>query len=63
MVEWLEQLDYCAESHVCKFKALENSLCQPSNKGTFFELGKTKAAKGEGWAPSFISCAQDTVEL
>ena len=28
--------------------------------GTFFELGKDKAAKGEGWAPPFISCAQDT---
>ena len=22
-----------------------------------------KAAKGEGWAPPFISCAQDTVKL
>ena len=30
---------------------------------TFFELGKDKAAKGEGWAPPFISCAQDTVGL
>ena len=30
---------------------------------TFFELGKDKAAKGEGWAPSFISCAQDIVGL
>ena len=30
--------------------------------GTFFELGKDKAAKGEGWAPPF-SCAQDTVGL
>ena len=30
---------------------------------TFFELGKAKAAKGEGWAPPFISCAQDTVGL
>ena len=28
-----------------------------------FELGKDKAAKGEGWAPPFISCAQDTVGL
>ena len=24
---------------------------------------KAKAAKGEGWAPPFISCAQDTVGL
>ena len=31
--------------------------------GIFFELGKGKAAKGEGWAPPFISCAQDTVGL
>ena len=29
--------------------------------GTFFELGKDRAAKGEGWAPPFISCAQVTV--
>ena len=31
--------------------------------GTFFELGKAEAAKGEEWAPPFISCAQDTVGL
>ena len=31
--------------------------------GTFYGLGKDKAAKGEGWAPPFISCAQDTVGL
>ena len=31
--------------------------------GTFFELGKDKAAKREGWAPPFISCAQYTVGL
>ena len=24
--------------------------------GTYFELGKAKAAKGEGWALPFISC-------
>ena len=30
---------------------------------TFSELGKAKAAKGEGWAPPFISCAEDTVGL
>ena len=29
--------------------------------GTFFKLGKAKAAKREGLAPPFISCAQDTV--
>ena len=31
--------------------------------GTFFKLGKDKAANGEGWAPPFVSCAQDTVGL
>ena len=31
--------------------------------GTFFELEKAKTAKGEGWAPPFISCAQDKVGL
>ena len=37
------------------------SLSTQQKMGTFFELGKDKAAKGEGWAPPFISCAQDTV--
>ena len=31
--------------------------------GTFIELWKDKATKGEGWALPFISCAQDTVGL
>ena len=31
--------------------------------GIFFELGKDKAAKGDGRAPPFIGCAQDTVGL
>ena len=35
------------------------SLSTQQKMGTFFELGKDKAAKGEGWAPPFISCAQD----
>ena len=40
------------------------ALCQTSSKWVpFFELGKDKAATGEGWAPPFISCAQDTVGL
>ena len=39
-------------------------FCQSSSKmGTFFELGNDKAGKEEGWAPPFISCAQDTVGL
>ena len=39
------------------------SLSTQQKMGTFFKLGKDKAAKGEGWASPFISCAQDTVEL
>ena len=39
------------------------SLSTQQKMGTFFELGKDKAAKGEGWAPPFISCAQGTVGL
>ena len=39
------------------------SLSTQQKMGTFFELGKGMAAKGEGWAPPFISCAQDTVGL
>ena len=39
------------------------SLSTQQKMGTFFELGKDKAAKGEGWAPPFISCAQDRVGL
>ena len=44
----------CAESRrkVVGSRRLENSFCQPSSKWVrFFELGKDKAAKGEGWAP------------
>ena len=45
-------------------RRLENSHCRPSSKWVpFLELGKDKAAKGEGWAPPFISRAQDTVGL
>ena len=39
------------------------SLLTQQIMGTFFELGKDKAANGEGWASRFISCAQDTVVL
>ena len=39
------------------------SLSTQHKKGTFFELGKDKAAKGEGWTTPFISSAQDTVGL
>ena len=45
-----------------------NSLCQPSSELVPFSkvkeaIRKDKAAKGESWAPSFISCAQDTMGL
>ena len=39
------------------------ALSTQQSMGTFFELGKDKAAKEEGCAPPFISCAQDTVGL
>ena len=59
---WCRKSPYRVSSRLgCAMRRLENSLCQPSRK--FFELGKDKAAKGEGWAPPFISCAKDTVGL
>ena len=65
VVEWLEQLDYSAESSRkvnsrlgFAMRQLKNSLCRPSS-----DLWKTMAAKGGGWAPPFINCAQDTVRL
>ena len=39
------------------------SLSTLQKMTTFFEIGKDKAAKGERWAPPFISCAHDTVRL
>ena len=33
----------------------------PAVNWHLFELGKAKVAKGEGWAPPFISCVQDTL--
>ena len=66
MVEWLEQLGYGAESRRARLRHAATgklSLSTQQKMGTFFELGKDKAAKGEGWAPPFISCAQDTVGL
>ena len=74
MVEWLEQLGYGAESRrIAVSRGFEArlrhaaigklSLSTQQKMGTFFELGKDPAAKGEGWAPPFISCAQDIVGL
>ena len=39
------------------------SLSTQRKMGTFFELGKVEAAKTEGWAPPFISCARGKVGL
>ena len=43
--------------------AATKKLSTQQKMGTFFELGKDKAAKEEGWALPFISCAEDTVGL
>ena len=51
------------EARLCHAATGKLSLSTQQKMGTFFELGKDKAAKGEGWAPPFISCAQDTVGL
>ena len=48
----------CAESRrkVVSSRRLKKSFCLPSSKWVrFFELGKDKAAKGEGWAPPIFS--------
>ena len=42
-------------------RQLENSRSTQQKMSAYFQLGKDKAVKGEEWAPSFISCAQDTV--
>ena len=64
MVEWLEQLGYDRVSRgSASLCGGWKTLSTQQYMGTFFELGKDKAAKGEGWAPPFISCAQDTVGL
>ena len=39
------------------------SLLTQQQMRIVFELGKDKAANGEGWAPRFIDCVQDTVRL
>ena len=70
VAEWLEWLGYSAESRRevvslnlgYAMRRMENSHCEPSSKWVpFFESGKDKTEKGEGWDPPFISYAQDTV--
>ena len=51
------------EARLCHVVTRKLSLSTQQKMGTFFELGKAMAVKGEGWAPPFISCAQDTVGL
>ena len=71
MVEWLERLAYGAESRRKALVRGWTSPCDdwkilsvnPAVNGYLFALWKAKAAKGEGWAPPFIGCAQDTVGL
>ena len=70
MVEWLEQLGYGAGSrHIARVRGSAwpcgdwKTMSTQQKMGTFSELGKDKAAKGEEWALPFISCAQDTVGL
>ena len=41
----------------------ELSLSVQKEMGTFFELEKDMAVKGEGRTPPFTSCAQDTEGL
>ena len=68
VVKGLDTLSYGAG---CRFKSGLGQLVtgktrHPTSKwvpGTFFKPGKDKADKGEGSAPSFIHCAQDTVGL
>ena len=43
-------------------RRLENSV-NPAVNRYLFRITEAKAAKGEGWAPPFISCAQDAVGL
>ena len=51
------------EARLCHAATGKLSLSTQQKRGNFFELWKDKAAKGEGWAQPFISCAQDTVGL
>ena len=67
MVEWLETLNYDAEDREFESRlwSTQDWKTQSIQKqmGIFFDPGKDKAAKGEGWDPPFICCAQDRVGL
>ena len=39
------------------------ALSIQQSMGTCFKPGKGKAEKEEGWTPSFVCCAQNTVGL
>ena len=53
----------CVRGWASRSDDWETLTIHPAVMGTFVELGKDIAAKGEGWAPPFISCAQDTLGL
>ena len=58
---WCRKSPYRASSRLgCAMRRLENSLSAQQKMGTFFELGKDKAAKGEGWAPLFTKIQWDS---
>ena len=66
MVEWSQRLDYEAKSRrkIVSSRlglAMRRLSVNPAVNGYLFELGKANAANREGWAPPFISCAQDTI--
>ena len=48
------------EAGPCHMMTGKLSLSTQQFMGTIFKLRKDKAVKGEGWAPPFISYAQDT---
>ena len=58
VVAWLERLGYGAESHR-KVSLSDDWKTLPVNPALNEYLFRI-AAKGEGWAPPFISCAQVT---
>ena len=64
MVEKLQRIAYETEYH--RFKSRVESAAFYVSQAVrvyLFGLGKDTPAKREGWAPSFICCAQDTMGL
>ena len=71
MVESLERLDYGAEGRRkveylnpgLAIRRLENSFCQSSSKWNLFRTREGLGSEEDEWAPSFICCVQDTVDI